>query len=587
MSTLNGGVLTGDRECLARLAGLLAVAAPSGQGKAVLEAVRFSPGRWVRADVRVAAQLLTIEFRPLGGPETSFTESRRIAVSCSEKKVGRSLGGYLRLVAKRLGERSFAELAALIESHHEPVSSLSAFSDAQAGWLGAGAGRRRDKWWDFFADQDFRNEEYELVWTGRALTIMLGERECYYSRPDSDFRRWSFLNYPHMGLPNAGSRGLEDARRHHHRDVMPFELKEKDIVLGTARKEEEILEALRGKTGQVDLLVTSGSCTTAIMGMDALAWARRCGRQLGCPVVARRQNYREDLPESVAQIFVSFLEGAPSPCCPDSGAVNLYDFPPRCIDEEFSPMLAEMGLRTNLGLIPEVSVEAVRRIPEALWQVCPETSARARGLPPVFASRGLELVGVCAPYGLRDTRRCLETIARRTKTLPAFRAAWDRRWGSLEGSWEELRQQARRYRLALVVSDEGLLQDPATFGGIPVLAMLREMGFGIDILVYSPGTRARVLGGFSSSAKERRLPFATAGELERLLREGDFRAVFSDIFYDWRLTSAGKAQFSRRHFEMGLDGALRSLRSLLAVCRLPFYENYSSFLPQRCGRVHG
>jgi hypothetical protein len=36
---------------------------------------------------------------------------------------------------------------------------------------------------------------------------------------------------------------------------------------------------------------------------------------------------------------------------------------------------------------------------------------------------------------------------------------------------------------------------------------------------------------------------------------------------------------------MGLEGALRSLRRLLAVCRLPFYQRYGAHLAGLAGRT--
>lgn len=585
------GDLAGDPGAGRWLSAIFAVSSSPDPKNGFLEAVRCRKDHWVRADVRFGAALLQIELKPLSASRDSYAQSRDIAVSCSEQKVGRALGRYLRMIAARLGDRTFSEVSsiavecrgAVIEPPESPEgpNSDARSSDLTTYFLGGAVGSRHDKWWNFFADLDFSNEESELVWTGRALTVMLGERECYYARPPSDFRRWSFLNYPHMSLPNAGPKAVGPAARRLHRNVMPFELKESDIVMGTQRKEDEIVDALRRKAGQVDVLLTCGSCTTVIMGMDAKALSRRCGAELGCSVIERGQNYREDLPDSVAETFRMFLEGEKVPVSPDPQAVNLYDFPSRYREEELMPFLSELGLQPRLNLLPEVSVGSVRRIPEALWQVSLGTSSRARELPGLFAQRGLRALPVCAPYGIRDSRRCLEAIARETGRLGAFQAAWRRRWSGFLGAWRELRQEALRYRLAFVVREEGRLHDPVLSRGVPFLGMLREMGFGVDVLVYAPRGTAPPPPASLRSDSVRLTAFSSPQELERLLRVGEFRAVFSDIFYDWRLTEAGKAQFSQRNFEMGMAGALRSLRSLLSVCRLPFYERYAPFLTRR------
>jgi hypothetical protein len=54
--------------------------------------------------------------------------------------------------------------------------------------------------------------------------------------------------------------------------------------------------------------------------------------------------------------------------------------------------------------------------------------------------------------------------------------------------------------------------------------------------------------------------------------------VVSNHTFDWRLTEAGKNRISLRHFEKGLEGALRTARRLLGVCRVAFAQRYARFL---------
>jgi hypothetical protein len=62
--------------------------------------------------------------------------------------------------------------------------------------------------------------------------------------------------------------------------------------------------------------------------------------------------------------------------------------------------------------------------------------------------------------------------------------------------------------------------------------------------------------------------------LRKLLVEGAFDAVYSEYFYDSRLTRSGKAEFSLLDLEMGVEGCLRSLQRLGNICHWPFYERY-------------
>jgi hypothetical protein len=55
-------------------------------------------------------------------------------------------------------------------------------------------------------------------------------------------------------------------------------------------------------------------------------------------------------------------------------------------------------------------------------------------------------------------------------------------------------------------------------------------------------------------------------------------AVFSEYFYDTRLTRRGLAQFAARDFRMGFSGAVWSRDRLARVAALPFYRRYGAHL---------
>ena len=153
--------------------------------------------------------------------------------------------------------------------------------------------------------------------------------------------------------------------------------------------------------------------------------------------------------------------------------------------------------------------------------------------------------------------------------------------------WEELRREAAAHRLAFVVSEATLprLLEPRYGHGAPLAPIVREMGFGLDLIYYERHGEAPVLPEGLRDARV--LIFRTPAELERALSGGGFSAVYSDIFFDWRVSRAGAARFSAKDFGMGLEGARRGLERLLAVCRTPFYRRYARHLARVPRKVHG
>ena len=213
---------------------------------------------------------------------------------------------------------------------------------------------------------------------------------------------------------------------------------------------------------------------------------------------------------------------------------------------------------------------------------------------PTYTDKTLELMKASsrpvvmarAPYGVEGTRECLRSIAAAAGKEKEFKRAWAAKLKEFQPGWEELGREASEHRLAFVVSEASLprLLQLRYGHGAPLASAALEMGFGIDLLYFDRHSEAPVLPEGLKGATV--TTFRAPWELERVLREGTFSAVYSDIFFDWRISRAGKARFSSREFEMGLEGAKRSLERLLAACRNPFYRRHAKHLAREPRRLH-
>jgi hypothetical protein len=149
------------------------------------------------------------------------------------------------------------------------------------------------------------------------------------------------------------------------------------------------------------------------------------------------------------------------------------------------------------------------------------------------------------------------------------------------------------YRLGFVVDEARirLFAEPRLWMGIPILDVVKEMGFGLDPFVrVTPGHDQRrgdadatkMLGQLGGEGA-RVSAFSTPDALGKLLCASEAQAFYSDLYFDRRLTRSGKGQFSTQVFQMGVEGAIETLKQLLAVCRMPFYRKYAAHLGQPFG----
>ena len=188
-----------------------------------------------------------------------------------------------------------------------------------------------------------------------------------------------------------------------------------------------------------------------------------------------------------------------------------------------------------------------------------------------------------APFGRAGTAQWIEAVAK--ELCLDTGAVVTRAMEETEDTFVSLREEARERRLGFVIrgTDVRHLVDPAQTWGIPLLVCVEEMGFSVEVLVYGePGTtEAAVEAVRATWPADDRLtvtPFLHREELAAALEASRLDAVYSEHFFDRRVTESGLASFSSQYFERGLDGATRTLRRLLELCRLPFYSRYGRHL---------
>lgn len=505
---------------------------------------------------------------------------------------GPAAAKLLKVFAARLASRRFEELLARIEA--DPGSFAEKVVPGRDGdrvkvpCIGQPMELLEAGWRNFYADQDFEvllgvpscsNE--------RTVNIEYADLECYYARPQRNFKKWTFLDWPEESGSgtDAEDKSVEGdsvvAGGGDGDGTIVTELEERDMVMGTGERADALVEEVRKRAKPGDFLLFTHLCTPIIMGEDFSALARRCEKEIGGESIRWSQKDRDEN-DNFGEHFRTLLAkpgffDAPG----DRGSVNLYHFPKRLRENEIRPLLKALGLELNISVFPDVTFPVLDRLPKAHWQIFCERSSYPTKVREMLAASPREVATVPAPFGVEGTRRCLRGIAEATGTAPAFDAAWAGLMAEYLPAWETMRREAAGYRLGFVVSEATLprLVELRYGNGAPLALMLMEMGFGLDIVYYDRHGEAPALPPALEGARVS--VFRTPLELEKALGASEAAAFYSDVFFDWRISRAGKARFSSKDFGMGLDGAKRALEKLLPLCRLPFYRRYAAHLARR------
>ena len=464
-----------------------------------------------------------------------------------------------------------------------------------------GGPRETGPWGQFFDDLVFVFSPFTAVrFVLPVVHIFHGHHECLCVTPKLATRFAFPFNQPsrkETPVANAvrARLGLPDQQRAQPFKRLSTDMTELDTILGATDKLARAVDcALQQATPEQDTIVSlHTSCLPQVMGEDVeLPYRRaRCAKHVHCVSKAMghthaRELFAEELefgPEE-SQVLRDLLLPPNHPRDKETVGGNTFDlvgFPDGRDLHELACLLEEAGASLNAILLPHVDVEVCRRTPRPNLQVRMPNPYYDVLYERVFDDLAPDRVSPPAPFGLAASERWLRAVGGQLSLdATVVDAVVERARDSMSERWRGLQTVARGHRLGFVVDERVLprLTDPSRSFGLDLLEVVSEMSFGVDVLCYAPDGDISYAALGLSRPGVRRFCFRDAAELEALLAEGEFRAVYSDRMYERRLYASGKAQFGFSDFEMGFRGALRSLERILGACALPFYARYGRYL---------
>ncbi len=431
-----------------------------------------------------------------------------------------------------------------------------------------------DAWHVFHAElEQQRNFNYYL--SGNILVVRHEDLECVFATPPLKRELLSFFNYGTYHMARRPS--PTDAPPTPSGGELSTDLQEADIISGGTGRMEALLDRVAQAEELPELVILKTSCVPTVIGEDLSGIAARFEDRTGVPTVLldnlgdEESDYFSVLAE---RLYGSAPETPEPPADKEQRRINLVGFPADQEMDRLIKLLTRVGVVINAQVVPEVRLDGLQRLHRAELQVFVDshlyraTFRQIRGLADIRAHYAPP------PYGPQGSLGWLTDIAGELGITEGVQRAFDDAWAPFADTWTRLVARAQRHRLGFVLDRRAaeLLRDPSLTVGVPVLEMIREMGFELELLLYDdveetelPGTHAR---------------FSTPQELAGLLTDSTAAAFYSELYYDRRLSRSGKAQFSVADFQLGLGGAVATLRRLLRICELPFYRRHGQALGQ-------
>lgn len=405
---------------------------------------------------------------------------------------------------------------------------------------------------------------------GNIAIIDHADIECLFSQPAHDERLPNFFNIPATELDAADDLQGDS--------LMLFtDIGDVDVIKGADVLVDEALQRIAELRDKPSSVVIQAGCLPEVTGDDIHASSARTHDRLRLPVIAVGQHndvVGATLDDLLAQREVN-LERAL-----ESHAVMLLGTPQFGGLAELQAVLARAGIEVLGSILPrlhERDVDGLLRASVLVaypWDRYEVTIRRlaARMLP-------ARTIWPRSPFGFDGTRRWLLSVGAAVGRRDEVAAAIEEHSAPLRERWQLLQRRARARRVGFVI-DHGNWRSALSVRrclGVPMLELLCEMGFGVEILAYA-GASPADLPAEQRFDDIRIRGYQSVAELDDLLADEGVAAWYSEMHYDRRLTRNGKNSFSMRQFSMGFGGALDGLEALLRVCNMSFYRSYGRYL---------
>jgi nitrogenase molybdenum-iron protein alpha/beta subunit len=502
---------------------------------------------------------LTIIIAPAGsGP--CLLETRNLSFRYEGSTITPQQERILRSVAERLGEATFDEVARDVEQERAPDAPVEDPGGITVEEWGAD-----DAWRRFVFRREFaRNASSALRVTGRrVVTVSHGESECQYATPSIDARAMTLLCYPWV---RPLSRTPDD--RATERTLPAFittDMRDADIITGGTARLDAVLDALADRTGEGDTVVVQSTCVPHVIGDDMEASVRRWG---GRGDIVFEDVFAPGGGNLVAGLLAAAIDSGGRR--KRSATISLAGLAPGRARDDLQELLAGAGVTVGCAQVPHIDLETAPAWRSAALQVLVPSPYLDEIYEGVFRPLDMQTIEAPAPWGVAGTRRWLARIADGLGRGKQMSATWRAAMRASAAERKRVRGLAARQRLGFVVDEQeaSWLGEPEKMAGVPLLGMVTEMGFGIDLMVHGDGKVEVEAGGVKVHG------FESREAMEALMRDLPCGAIYSDLYCDARITAAGKMPFSLQMFEPGLQGAVRTARRLAHACRADFYRKY-------------
>lgn len=457
----------------------------------------------------------------------------------------------------------------------------------------------------------FRNTDQSISLSLPEASIHHSERECQWISPNNKDKWYHFFNFPNWFYEHNFDKyyylTTEEKEKYISWDNMwhwmglSTDLNELDIVMWEwtdklKRAIDHVVE--NADKNNIKMISFNCCCVPRIVWDDIYSVLEKAKKKTSIPFVFQGQLEKTPYEQKIwlLEDYIKNIDSEKIKVEPNS--ISIFWYHENEYQKNIWDILNENNIKINTSFIPTIDVRILPLMYKSELFIFSPNNFQKEAFEYPFQAIWKKSISPKYPYWVKNTNNWLQSVLwefnidyKKSKISESIIREY-------QENIEIVKNKNYKIGISFIWKQEVKNFFSTDYmNNIDVIECLEEMWFGIELFVYDDFKKyntnnddnykvsdwnhediIKIVNDKIVQKSKANLHFySTKEEFDKSLDDSEINIMYSDIFFDDRITKRGINQFNIRNFYVWYNWALKSLNSLMQLCETSYYKNYSKY----------
>lgn len=458
----------------------------------------------------------------------------------------------------------------------------------------------------------FRNLDQSLEFNLGEIKIQHSERECLWVCPIMKYEKvFRFFNFPKEHYDHQFDKYFYLTKKEKGKFIWKkkiilipefTDLNEDDIIMWkwTEKLENCITNSLEKiEKNNIKMLSFNCCCVPRIVWDDVYSVLLRAKKKTDIPFILQWQLEKTPFEQKVI-LLESYLSKINSEIIKiEKNSISLFWYHENKYLKLLNDLLIKKWVKINSIFIPTIDVRLLPLLFKSELFIFSPNKFSEEIFEYPFKAMWVKYITPLFPYWKENTKKWFESIFKELWIKYTLSKNEIKILKDYENKIEYVKQKNYRVWIVCIWKNEVLkFTNPDYMNNIDIVWFLEEMWFWIDFYIYNNFSNyieinneekyshndwdkieiTKIINEKVQNKKVLKIIFfSEEKEMYELLKKQKPDLLYSDIYYDDRISTLGINQFNVRNFYLWYFGALDTINELIKLIEMSYFRNYNKY----------